>query len=262
MKAIFLILLVVLSSLKVDHVYTGQPEQTPWGSPLHVRYDAEEHVWLNENWKYENWVRAGGAEEIQRIMDMDSEQIPEEQEVVITFNPELFWRRLNTTDETRTAMAGAFLVTKRRLKLINVEESINELRAENTESRTWPHLGLLYVGTVADQEGWDVTLHDELVEGYVDMERFVEPGDVVGLSLVVTGMDRGIELARQAKRLGASYVIAGNDSAIFRAGQILLLPDRPIDAVFTTNSLAAVRQFLRQVGTVDLNQLDIPGVAV
>ncbi len=150
----------------------------------------------------------------------------------------------------------------KKFKLINVEQTINEVAKDKTEYRIWPHLGLLCVGTVADQEGWEVTLHDELVEGYVDLEKMIEHGDVVGLSLVVTGMERGIELARQAKRMGARYVIVGNDSAIFRADQLLRLPDHPIDAVFTTNSLAAVRQFLRQIGTVELDKLDIPGVVV
>ncbi len=143
-----------------------------------------------------------------------------------------------------------------------MECTVNEVAKNNIQYRIWPHLGLLCVGTVADQEGWDITLHDELVDGYVELEKFIEPGDVVGLSLVVTGMERGIELARQAKRLGASLVIAGNDSAIFRADQLLRLPDHPIDAVFTTNSLAAVRQFLRQIGTIKLDKINIPGVAI
>lgn len=262
MKTLLVIVLVVLSSLRVDFVYSGQPERVLWGDPKHTRYDADTHVWTNDNWKYENWVRAGGVDQIQRIMHMPSERVPERKKLVIKFNPSLFWRRENAGSDLQVAMAGAIVVPNRRLRLINPEQSINEFAADKMESRIWPHLGLLYVGTVADKEGWEVLLYDELVEGYVDMERIIQPGDVVGLSLVVTGMDRGVELARQAKRLGASYVIAGNDSAIFRADQILRLPDHPIDAVFTTNSLAAVRQFLRQVGAVDLNQMDIPGVAV
>ena len=160
------------------------------------------------------------------------------------------------------ARRAAIAVPNRRFKLINVEHTVNELAKGQTEFRLWPHLGLLCVGTIADQEGWNVALHDELIEGYVDLERFVQPGDVVGLSLVATGMERGIELARQAKLLGASYVVAGNDSASFRAEQVLRLADRPIDAVFTTNGLTAVRQFLRRVGDVELCELDIPGVAV
>lgn len=255
MKAIMSILLVAVSLFKVDVAYTGQPMWLLWGNPEYISYDSDTHVWVNRNTQNELW----------RLGDPDlskPEKVPEKKEIEIKFNP-IFCRRENQMADMRAAMACAVTVPKnRRLKLINVEQSINEMRTENVESRTWPHLGLLYVGTVADAEGWDVALHDELVEGYVDLERMVEPGDIVGLSLVVTGMDRGIELARQAKRLGASYVIAGNDSAIFRADQVLRLPDHPIDAVFATNSLTAVRQFLRQVGSVELNKLDIPGVAI
>src|SRR5262249_55648036 len=76
-------------------------------------------------------------------------------------------------------LRAAVAVPNRRFKLINVEHTINELTKGQSEFQRWPHLGLLYVGTVADQEGWDVALHDELVDGYVDLERFVAPGDVV-----------------------------------------------------------------------------------
>lgn len=254
MKAIMNILLVAASLFKVDVVYIGQPMWLLWGNPECISYDSDTHVWINRNTQNELW----------RLGDPDlskPEKVPEKKEIEIKFNP-IFWRRENPMADMQAAMACAIAMPNRRLKLINVEQSINETRTENVESRTWPHLGLLYVGTVSDAEGWDVALHDELVEGYVDLERIVQPGDVVGLSLVVTGMDRGIELARQAKRLGASYVIAGNDSAIFRADQVLRLPDHPIDAVFATNSLTAVRQFLRQVGSVELNKLNIPGVAI
>jgi hypothetical protein len=149
----------------------------------------------------------------------------------------------------------------RRFKLINVEQSLNEMAPNEVQFRVWPHLGLLYVGTVADEEGWEVTLYDELVQGYVNMEELIEPGDVVGFSLVATGMSRGVELAREAKRLGATLCIAGNDAAIFRADQLLRLPEHPIDAVFTSNSLNSVRQFMRHVDLSNLEGLDIPGVA-
>jgi len=150
----------------------------------------------------------------------------------------------------------------RRLKLINVEQSLNEMAANEVQFRVWPHLGLLYVGTVADEDGWNVTLHDELVQGYVNLETFVDPGDVVGFSLVATGISRGVELARQAKRLGARLCIVGNDAAIFRADQLLRLPDCPIDAVFTSNSLTSVRRFLRQVESGVAGCFDIPGVSI
>lgn len=260
MKAILSVILVMISFLKIDINYTGQPMWALWGNSEHISYDPDAHVWINEN---------TALERIYQLIDQQlgyrkhtlPERVPEKMEVEIKFNP-IFWYGENLMAGIQAVMVCAVTFPNRRLKLINVEQSLNELRAENTESRIWPHLGLLYVGTVADAEGWDVTLYDELVEGYVDLEQIVEPDDVVGLSLVVTGMERGVELARQAKCLGASYVIAGNDSAIFRVNQLLKFPDHPIDAVFTTNSLEAVRQFLRQIGSVEINKLNIPGVAV
>ncbi|MBI4029733.1 hypothetical protein HY373_00980 [Candidatus Berkelbacteria bacterium] len=248
------IVLVVMSLFKIDIIYTGQPMWMLWGNPEYIHYDPDAHFWVNENTLLEHWRWS------EKNMPKP-EQVPEGKRVVIKFSSNPFWRRENPMAEIQTAMACA-VIPNRRLKLVNVEQSINEIAEGQTQYRVWPHLGILYIGTVANAEGWDVALHDELVEGYVNLERIVQPGDVVGLSLVVTGMERGVELARQAKRLGASYVIAGNDSAIFRADQLLQLPDHPIDAVFTTNSLTAVRQFLQQVGLVELNKLNIPGVAV
>lgn len=233
---------------RADFVYSGVPAWDLWGEQKYITYYAKAHVWVNSNTLGELW-RLGTKFAKPDIVPEKKIDMPEG----------LSGKGTVYTSSKSGAMRDK---NNRRFKLINVEESINELRVNNPESRCWPHLGLLFVGTVADQEGWDVTLHDELVEGYVNMERFVQSGDIVGLSLVITGMDRGIELARQAKRLGASYVIAGNDSASFRARQVLELPDRPVDAVFTTNSLTAVRQFLRQVDTVPLHSMRISGVAV
>lgn len=151
--------------------------------------------------------------------------------------------------------------SKKRFVLVNVEKAINEaIGVDQTQYRTWPHLGLLYVGTVAHQEGWEVVLWDELVQGYAPLDRLVEPGDIVGLSLVVTGIERGVVLANEAKRLGARAVVAGNDSATFRANQMLQLSGQPVDAVFMSNSLAAIRSFFRTAGERDIAMLRIPRV--
>ncbi len=139
---------------------------------------------------------------------------------------------------------------QRRLVILNVEQG-----ADNAQYRIYPHLGLLYVGTMAKREGWDVVLWDELVQGRADLAKLLQPGDVLGLSLVVTGIERGIELARQARRFGVNAVIAGNDYAIFRSNQILRLPDRPIDAVFTSNSLGTQRTFFRNYNGSNLPQI-------
>lgn len=261
MKAILCAALAAVSLFRVDIVWTGQPEYEYglWGDSKWIDYDPVQHVWINKNYELEAIFKAMDRQLGYRKHSLP-QRVPERKEIHVKFDP--LWRRENLHVDFQMAMASALAVPNRRFRLINVEHTVNELAKDKTEFRLWPHLGLLYVGTVADNEGWDVTLHDELVEGYVNLEHIVQPGDIVGLSLVATGMERGVELARQAKRLGASYVVAGNDSAIFRADQVLRLPDHPIDAVFATNSLTAVRQFLRQVGTVELDKLDIPGVAV
>ncbi|MEN9582373.1 MAG: hypothetical protein RL641_327 [Candidatus Parcubacteria bacterium] len=150
---------------------------------------------------------------------------------------------------------------RQRFVLINVEETIlDKTKESDRQYRAWPHLGILFVGTVAHEEGWDVVLYDELVQGQIDLEKLIQPGDIVGLSLVVTGIERGTGLAKKAKELGARYVIAGNDSSIFRVNQLLALEGKPIDAVFTTNSLDAVRSFFQQINTVPIELLAIPGV--
>lgn len=146
---------------------------------------------------------------------------------------------------------------RRRTVLVNVEAE----QGFEDQYMVWPHLGILTIGTLAEEEGWEVVLWDELNQGHADLERLVRPGDVVGLSLVTTGIDRGVELARKAKELGARYVVAGNDSAIFRAPQLLRLNGKPIDAVFTSNSTNAVRRFYREVNDNEVESLAIPNVA-
>jgi radical SAM superfamily enzyme YgiQ (UPF0313 family) len=261
MKAIFSILMVVLSFLKTDTIFTGLPEWELWGSKQFIHYDRSAHVWLNSNCQGEMWRWNTLDLELRKRLTAP-ERVPEKTKTVITFSPKLFWQRKDQTMNMQAAMACMTNKSNRRFKLINVEQSINEMAGDKMQFRIWPHLGLLYVGTVAHEEGWNVTLYDELVQDYVDLEKFIEPGDIVGFSMVATGMSRSVELARQAKRLGARLCIAGNDSAIFRADQLLRLLDHPIDAVFTSNSLTAVRQFMRQVDSVSLDDMNIPGMAV
>ncbi|KND49694.1 MAG: hypothetical protein AB203_01245 [Parcubacteria bacterium C7867-008] len=148
------------------------------------------------------------------------------------------------------------IATTRRVVIINVEGG-----DWPEESRIWPHLGINYVGTVAKQEGFDVVLYDELIQRRKPLEELIRPGDIVGLSLVSTGIERGVLVAQEAKALGARYVIAGNDSAMFRARQLLELPDRPIDAVFTSNSVVTLREFFRNADAVIAGSMQIEQVA-
>jgi hypothetical protein len=154
--------------------------------------------------------------------------------------------------------SGARQVRKdrQRVVIINVEGG-----DWPEESRIWPHLGINYVGTIAKQEGYEVVLYDELIQGRKPLDQLIRPGDIVGLSLVTTGIERGVIVAREAKLLGARYVIAGNDSAMFRARQLLELPDRPIDAVFTSNSLVSVSNFFQNADAVMSGEMQVLQVA-
>lgn len=259
MRKLVTAILMAASLFSTETVYTMEPAWVLWGNPENIRYDAEAHVWINDNPKYEMWRWADRDPKWDHLRQ--PEEVPEKHETVIVFRtisaakPEPIYANLFA--------AAALQQTRRRFTLVNVEQTILDLTAASDKQyRMWPHLGILYVGTAAHEEGYDVVLWDELVQGHCDLEKLVEPGDVVGLSLVVTGVERGVELARQAKALGASAVIAGNDSAIFRANEILNLPGWPIDAVFTSNSIVSVRNFFRQFGTRKLEELQIPGVAV
>ncbi|MFA7310113.1 MAG: hypothetical protein WC050_04375 [Candidatus Paceibacterota bacterium] len=177
---------------------------------------------------------------------------------VITLRTDLFREEKIPYAAAAMLFAGkAQPPVRRRFVGINVES-----HEWPEESKIWPHLGLLYVGTVAKEADYEVKLWDELIQGKTPLESIVKEGDIVGLSLVTTGIERGVELARRCKALGARYVVAGNDSAAFRARQLLSLPNAPIDAVFTSNSIRSLRRFFREIPRVEMSQLSIPHVAV
>lgn len=244
-------LMVILSSLLmivstfgiVTRSHQDQPVRMLWGNPAHITWSARDHVWINTNLREEGWVRADmrRAYADPRLV----ETLRHGERVPVRRTHHLVFRR-QSLRRPEVFSAGVLIAPaierRRRLLLINPEPS-------QEHERAWPHLGLLAVGTTVQELGWDVTLWDELIQGPIPLESLVQTGDVVGFSLVVTGMERGISLAMQAKQLGASYTIAGNDAAIFRAKQLLAHPHRPFDAVFTSNSTNAVRAFFRTLET-------------
>ncbi|MBP6942498.1 MAG: hypothetical protein KBB55_00435 [Candidatus Buchananbacteria bacterium] len=258
-----LVILTLAATIRAEVVTS--PAYKAW-DPTLVTYDAERGVYV-DHYKIpnDNWIAAGAAFAppgfTQKIIKHHDEprDIPAKHSLNLSLRTDL-WR-----ENKEVALAGIVFTAKPKQKsrfvLINVEQAINEIvNDDTTRYRTWPHLGLLFVGTAAAEEGYEVVLWDELVQGYTPLEQLIKPGDIVGLSLVVTGIERGARLAEQAKRLGARYVIAGNDSAMFRANQLLSLPGKPIDAVFTSNSLNAVREFFYQITQQPLAGLSIPGV--
>ena len=245
MRKLVIAVLVITSLFKTETVWSGTPERELSGNSQFIHYDAEKHLWINTN-NADMWMNTLSQEDYEQILG-----VPEKHHTVIVVRSDL-------ARKPEVFCASAFFAVaqqaRRRFVLINVEQTLWDVEV-GRQYRTWPHLGMLYVGTAAHEEGYDVVLWDELVQGHCDLGKLVQPGDVVGLGLVVTGVERGVELAKQAKTLGASAVIAGNDSAIFRANEILSLPGHPIDAVFTSNSLASIRNFFHQFGKVELSRL-------
>lgn len=262
-KQYWLIPLLLVAFIRAE--FSVSPAYAAW-DPTQVTYDAVRGVYVDRyQIPLDNFIAAGAAsnpEMAQKLVAMyhGPRDIPAKRKLVVKFRTDLF------SDERHYACASMMVLiperqSKRRFVLINSEQAINEIVGEDTTRyRVWPHLGLLYVGTAAYEQGYEVVLWDELVQGYAPMESLVKPGDIVGLSLVTTGIERGVTLARKAKELGARYVVAGNDSAIFRANQLLALQGKPIDAVFTSNSLDAIREFFRQVPAVPVDHLEITGV--
>lgn len=259
-KHLLLIPVLLASVFQINVEYLGEPMWMLWGNPDNIHYDETSHTWINENPARENIFRRMDYVDGERGKYTSSERVPEKREYQLDFREDLFFKPEYYA--LQTLFAAPQQERKRRFVLINVEDAINtNTGPAEAQYRVWPHLGILYVGTVAYEEGYEVILWDEVVQGYTDIEKLIEPGDIIGLGLVVTGMERGLELARKAKKLGARYVIAGNDSAIFRSDQILSIPDKPIDAVFTSNSLYALRGFFRGISTTSLENISVLGVA-
>lgn len=226
-----------------------EPIYRLFGDPSKIHFDSDRKVFINRNRNFDNWMALLSQEQYEEVSKQPDTPARKTFRIVLKkefYNkPEVFY--------AQAILTGA--IQKRRFVLINVEQASDK---DSFVERANPHLGVLYIGTVAKEEGYEVVLWDELIQGYVNLEKLIEPGDVVGFSLIVTGMIRGIELAHQSKALGAGLVIAGNDSAIFRANQILALPGKPIDVVFTSNSLNSVRRFLREYNGKNLAELVIP----
>jgi hypothetical protein len=219
-----------------------------------LEFDSVKKVWIDRSYYIDSWVyREPDKDKMRRMIEemKRPQEIQSKKKYWLEFKkkpaarPEKVFTELN--------LLGAVL-HKRRLVLLNPEANNNMIPGVKIH----PHLGLLTVGTVAEQEGYEVVLWDELVQGHADLGQLVEPGDVVGLSIVITGAERSVDLARQAKILGAQCVIAGNDTAIFRCDQFLSLPGKPVDAVFTSNSTNSIRKFFREYDGSNLTQLRIP----
>ena len=155
----------------------------------------------------------------------------------------------------RPATTQKFKRVSGRIVLINIDAREAEYSAHG---KSWGHLGLLHIGTIAEQEGFEVVLWDELILGKVNLGDLVRAGDIVGLSVVVTGVVDAQEYSHRAKELGASYVFCGNDQASSRAKQ--MLKNNSIDGVFVGDDLASIRKILRNLKREGiLPDIDIAG---
>ncbi len=254
-KQHWLIPLVLVAFIKME--FTTVQAYSAWDQSQ-VTYHTSRDVYVDHHKiPLDNVVRLiKDPIEYQKVIDLYNgpRDIPVKRKLVVKFRTDLL------RNEKKYACAGTMFLTrpaqKRRFVLINVEQKADY----EAQYRVWPHLGILSVGTAAHEEGWEVILWDELVQGHVPLQNLIQPNDVIGLSLVVSGIKRGVDLAYEAKELHAQYVIAGNDSAIFRTNQLLQLPGKPIDAVFTSNSLNAVRRFFREIGTTGIGEIRITDV--
>ena len=256
MLRLLIVPLLIASTIQVQFkpdknrpVYNGF-----FGDQDKIEWCEKDSVWINRNIFWDNWMVQSPPDVYKKLTA--PRRIPVHDSIVVTFRKD-FYRRTETHAALGAVMVYQTKRNQQRLVLINADKTPDY----TDQYRIWPHLGLLYVGTAAYEEGWDVVLWDELIQGHAKLDELVQPGDIVGLSLVVSGIERGVDLAREAKQLGAKYVIAGNDAAIFRANQILDLPDTPIDAVFTSNSTNSVRQFFHEIAQRELCELDINEVA-
>jgi hypothetical protein len=114
----------------------------------------------------------------------------------------------------------------------------------SSHGATWPHLGILTVGSAIADLGGEVILYDENIEGPIP-SGVISSEDIVGLSVVAPSVDRGLYLASQIKKCGAT-VFMGNDGAASRAYQILSrYPE--VDGVFLGDDLAAVKKVFSSI---------------
>ena len=179
-----LIPLLALSLIKVDFMTVPA---YGWDESL-VAYDSRENSYTyTPSW--ENWMAYSNAEERSKMLT--PVKIPAKKKMNFSFRQEIF------TDDKRQLAASMFPVgfmkkdQRRRFVLINVEETIlDKTKESDRQYRVWPHLGLLFVGTAAHEENWDVVLWDELVQGHVDLETLIQPGDIVCFILVKRKRER------------------------------------------------------------------------
>lgn len=90
----------------------------------------------------------------------------------------------------------------------------------------WPPLGILYIGTVLKEAGFEVSVLDAAVKGwyYDKIGKWVkkEGPDIVGISSLTPNFSHGMEIARRVKEtLPETKIIVGGYHATFMADRML-----------------------------------------
>jgi anaerobic magnesium-protoporphyrin IX monomethyl ester cyclase len=91
---------------------------------------------------------------------------------------------------------------------------------------SWPPLGLLYLATVLQDDGVEVSILDQQAKGYSD-ERAVdwvegEASEILGFSTLQSSGRRAVKLSREVKERNPDTIIVfGNHHATFNARKIL-----------------------------------------
>jgi len=90
----------------------------------------------------------------------------------------------------------------------------------------WPPLGILYLGAVLKEAGYEVSVLDAAVKGwyYDKIERWMkkEDPDVVGISTLTANFSHGIEIARRIKEASPEVkTVVGGYHATFMADRTL-----------------------------------------
>ena len=162
----FIILLLISCLFRYDLIPV--PAERLWNKEI-ATYDTEQDEFRDYVLRYEGWCGGMGKDDSHSCYWAHI-RIPAKRKLIISVRLDLFNEKLRNNPDT-VALLGAALPFRRRFVLINVEQT----KSYERQYKVWPHLGILSVGTVAYEEGGEVILWDELVQGQADLERLVEP---------------------------------------------------------------------------------------
>ena len=174
MKMKYTLTALLFVTLLVKPEFVNEPSWLLWGNPELISYDTETQTYTNRSTEIENWRRFGDSDTDTVKKLTQPEKVPTKKKLILSVRTQLFyhkytyicvgtWHIMSHTSQNKSSW---------RFILINVEETLLDLTKESDRQyRVWPHLALLFVGTTAHEEGYDVILWDELVQGKVPLEK-------------------------------------------------------------------------------------------